>query len=226
MNATAPSTAPCLASGMALRPAATRDRDPGGAQQRQRRAAFTRHCLPHRGELYAVALRMTRSPADANDLVQETFLRAYAAWSGFEPGSNCRAWLFRIQTNSYINLYRKRRRHHRIATAHPEDTRAAAHPRDAAHAASPEEVLLADALGDEVTRALGKLRPDYREVVELADVRGLGYREIADELSLPLGTVMSRLFRARRSLEGELRAFAANDYGIDSRRQRRGRAAT
>jgi RNA polymerase sigma-70 factor (ECF subfamily) len=178
------------------------------------RAAFEAQCLPHRSELYAVALRMTRVPADAHDLVQETLLRAFAAWSGFEAGSNCRAWLFRILTNSYINIYRKRHRHHRIARARPDDTLTAAHPGDGGHARSPEDALLADALGDEVTRALATLAADYRAVVEMADLQGICYRDIATSLGVPIGTVMSRLFRARRQLEGELSEFAAADYGI------------
>jgi RNA polymerase sigma-70 factor (ECF subfamily) len=177
-------------------------------------ASFEAQCLPHQRELYAVALRMTRVPADAHDLVQETMLRAFAAWSGFEAGSNCRAWLFRILTNSYINLYRKRHRHHRIARARPDDTLTAAHPEDGVHARSPEDTLLYGSFGDEVTAALATLGDDYRAVVEMADLQGICYREIAAALGVPIGTVMSRLFRARRQLEGELSAFAAADYGI------------
>ncbi|WP_428262039.1 sigma-70 family RNA polymerase sigma factor [Haliangium sp.] len=178
------------------------------------RDSFEVHCLPHRRELYAAAVRMTRSPDDAGDLVQETLLRAFVAWRDFEPGSNCRAWLLRILTNSYINIYRKRRRHHRIHQAAPTDTEAAAHARAGAHGRSPEEVLLADTLGDEVRRALDTLTDDYRVVVEMADLRGARYRDIAQTLGVPVGTVMSRLFRARRRLEQELEAFAAADYGI------------
>lgn len=201
------------------RPTVTETARPGAGRtrrslERERRAGFEAQCLPHRRELYAAALRMTREPADAHDLVQETLLRAYTAWSGFEPGSNCRAWLFRILTNSFINLYRKRHRHRRIAHARPDDTRCAAHPGDPAHALSPEDALLRDALGDEVTRALDTLAEDYRTVVEMADLRGIRYSEIARALDVPIGTVMSRLFRARRRLEQELSAFAAADYGI------------
>lgn len=194
--------------------------DGPGSVRRTRRptralaASFEAECLPHRNELYAVALRMTRVPADAHDLVQETLLRAYAAWAGFEAGSNCRAWLFRILTNSYINIYRKRYRHHRIAKARPDDTLTAAHPGDGVHARSPEDTMLACTFGDEVTRALDMLGADYRTVVEMADLQGICYREIAAALGVPIGTVMSRLFRARRQLEGELSAFAAARYGI------------
>ena len=193
---------------------ATRASRTPSRSDRKARAAFEAQCLPHQRELYAVALRMTRAPADAHDLVQETMLRAFAAWSGFDAGSNCRAWLFRIMTNSYINLYRKRHRHRRISRARPDDTLTAAHPGDGVHARSPEEALLAGSFSDEVTRALATLCADYRAVVEMADLRGICYRDIADALGVPIGTVMSRLFRARRQLEGELSAFAAADYGI------------
>jgi RNA polymerase sigma-70 factor (ECF subfamily) len=131
-------------------------------------AEFEQACLPHQAELYGVAMRIARDPDTAKDLVQETLLRAMCAWESFQPGSNLRAWLFRILTNAFINGYRKRRR----------------------------------------------LGPEYRDVVERADLRGEKYKDIADALHVPIGTVMSRLFRARRVLETELADFAAKDYGI------------
>jgi RNA polymerase sigma-70 factor (ECF subfamily) len=175
---------------------------------------FATHCLPLRDELYGVAMRMTRSPSDAQDLVQETLLRAFVAWGRFEPGSNCRAWMFRILTNSFINIYRKRRRHNRFATERHGDAVAALYGTDIDCATDAAHELLTDALGDEVTAALSTLDADYREVVELADLRGRRYRDIADDLDVPIGTVMSRLFRARRLLEAQLAPFAAADYGI------------
>jgi RNA polymerase sigma-70 factor (ECF subfamily) len=175
---------------------------------------FEAACLPHRTELYAAALRMTRQPADAADLVQETWMRAYLAWPRFQYGSNCRAWLFRILTNSFINIYRKRRRHRRFAVENPADALAAAHGCPERRAPDPEAQLLSESLGDEVTAALDSLGEDYRRVVELADLRGVRYREIAETLEVPIGTVMSRLFRARRQLEDQLADFAATDYGI------------
>ncbi len=178
------------------------------------RRGFEAECLPHRQALYAAALRMTREPADAHDLVQETLLRALTAWHRFEAGSNSRAWLMRILTNSYINIYRKRVRHRRIRSACPSDTVAAAHAHRGQHARSPEESLVDDQLGDEVERALAGLGSGYRQVIEMADLRGLCYRDIAAALDVPIGTVMSRLFRARRRLEAELSSFAARDYGI------------
>ncbi len=177
-------------------------------------AAFSTACLPHQPELFGVAMRICRDPDTAKDLVQETLLRAMVAWASFEPGSNLRAWLFRILTNAFINGYRKRRRHQRFATERPGDALAALYGRDRDCTDELDEALCADELCDEVKTALGKLGPDYRDVVERADLRGEKYKDIADALDVPIGTVMSRLFRARRVLEAELAGFAARDYGI------------
>src|SRR5256885_3980865 len=177
-------------------------------------AVFAETCLPHQAELYGVAMRIARDPDTAKDLVQETLLRAMVAWASFEPGSNVRAWLFRILTNAFINGYRKRRRHQRFASERPGDALTALYGRDRDCTDDPEDTLCGDQLSDEVEDALGKLGPDYRDVVERADLRGEKYKDIADALHVPIGTVMSRLFRARRVLEGELSGFAARDYGI------------
>lgn len=177
-------------------------------------AAYEAACLPMSGELYAAALRLTRNPDDARDLVQETLLRAMVAWGRFEEGTNVRAWLYRILTNSFINIYRKRRRHQRFATERPGDTRMAVYGTTEDHAADPTEAMTADLLSDEVKAALSGLGPDYREVVERADLSGERYKDIADALAVPIGTVMSRLFRARRQLEGELTDYAARDWGL------------
>jgi RNA polymerase sigma-70 factor, ECF subfamily len=185
-----------------------------GRPRPSRRSSFDAEVLPYQQELYANALRLTRQPADAADLVQETLMRAYVAWDRFEPGSNCRAWLLRILTNSFINNYRRRRRHRRFATERPEEAVAVFYGDEPKRAADPERELLADALGDEVSAALDTLGDDYRKVVELADLRGIRYRDIAAELDIPIGTVMSRLFRARRQLEARLEDYAAADYGI------------
>lgn len=177
-------------------------------------ADFATACLPHQPELYGVAMRICRDPDAAKDLVQETLLRAMVAWSSFEPGSNLRAWLFRILTNAFINGYRKRRRHQRFATERPGDALTALYGRDQDRTDDLEDTLYGHELGDEVKGALGKLGADYRDVVERADLRGQKYKDIADELDVPIGTVMSRLFRARRLLEVELAGYAARDYGI------------
>ncbi len=181
---------------------------------RSTRQEFAEACLPHQNELYGVGLRMTRSNADALDLVQETLMRAMLAWERFEPGSNVRAWLLRILTNAFINGYRKRRRHQKFATECPGDARAAFFGTTEDTTGDLEEAIVADELGDEVSGALERLSPDYRDVVERADLRGEKYKDIADALHVPIGTVMSRLFRARRVLEGELASFANKDYGI------------
>lgn len=179
-----------------------------------RQAQFAKEVLPHRDVLYAAALRLTRQPTDAEDLVQETLLRAYTAWDRFEPGSNSRAWLQRILTNSFINKYRRKRRHTRFATENPDEAVSSLYGTSHEEAANPHEQMVHDTLSDEVTAALASLGDEYREVVELADLRGIRYRDIADALGLPIGTVMSRLFRARRLLEQQLRDYAATDYGI------------
>jgi RNA polymerase sigma-70 factor (ECF subfamily) len=175
---------------------------------------FAAQCLPHQPELYGVAMRICRDPDTAKDLVQETLLRAMCAWASFEQGSNLRAWLFRILTNAFINGYRKRRRHQRFATERPGDALAALYGRDQDCTDDLEDTLYGEQLSDEVQGALSRLGEDYRDVVERADLKGQKYKDIADDLDVPIGTVMSRLFRARRVLETELAGFAARDYGI------------
>jgi RNA polymerase sigma-70 factor (ECF subfamily) len=214
-----------------LRSVPARERSRAAARSDESRASspaeFNAEVLPHRDELYASALRMTRHPQDAEDLVQETFIRAFTAWARFVPGSNCRAWLFRILTNSFINNYRRRRRHNRFQHENrrrrrhnrfqhenPEDAVAAIYGPAHRRSKTPQEELCETALGDEVSAALDTLGEDYRKVVELADLQGVRYRDIAEKLGVPIGTVMSRLFRARRQLESQLEEFAASDYGI------------
>lgn len=177
-------------------------------------ATFEASCLPLQQELFGVAMRIARDPDTAKDLVQETLLRAMCAWDSFQPGSNLRAWLFRILTNSFINGYRKRRRHQKFAVERPGDAVAALYGTDQDYVDDVAVALSADELSDEVKRALDHLGPEYRDVVERADLRGEKYKDIADATGVPIGTVMSRLFRARRVLEGELTQFAATDYGI------------
>ena len=176
--------------------------------------AFETACMPHQAELFGVAMRICRDPDTAKDLVQETLLRAMVAWESFQTGSNLRAWLFRILTNAFINGYRKRRRHQRFATERPGDALNALYGRDQDHTDDLEEEMFGEELCDEVKTALDRLGPEYRDVVERADLKGEKYKDIADALHVPIGTVMSRLFRARRVLETELAGFAARDYGI------------
>ncbi len=175
---------------------------------------FQETVLPLTSDLYACALRYTRDPADADDLVQETLMRALGAWSRFIPGSNCRAWLLRILTNSFINNYRGRRRYRRFVHETGDEAVVALYGDDVDRVGNPIRHMYDEMLGDEVRAALATLSPEYRQVIELADLQSVRYRDIADRLGLPIGTVMSRLFRARRQLEELLRDFAATDYGI------------
>ena len=181
---------------------------------RPTRDTFLAICMPYERDLFAMAMRYTHSNADAADLVQETLMRAMTAWERFEAGSNARAWLQRILTNTFINGYRKRRRHQRFATECPGDARQALHGTDLDYAQAPVTAHTSEELGDEVTAALATLGPEYLDVVVRADLNGEKYRDIANALALPIGTVMSRLFRARRHLEALLAPFAAQDYGF------------
>ncbi len=171
---------------------------------RSQRQSFEKQALGHLGELYAAALRYARNEKDAEDLVQETLLRAFTAWEQFEEGTNCRAWLFRILTNNFINQYR--RAHRERCWLARTDPLVSPTRRRAAH--DPEGTLHDRLLGDEVVAALDTLPEDFRRVVILADIQGLSYREIACAMCCPLGTVMSRLHRARRVLGQQLVAYA------------------
>jgi RNA polymerase sigma-70 factor (ECF subfamily) len=179
------------------------------------RQAFEKAALPHLRDLYAIAVRTTRNPHAAEDLVQETFLRAYSAWPSFTPGSNCRAWLIRILMNSYINHYRRSRSHKAFTSRSESEQQDALYGGEERLATrNPEDLVAAAGFSDEVTRAMAALDADYRVVVILADVEGMKYKDIAAVLGWPIGTVMSRLFRARRQLEGVLSAYAAVEHGI------------
>lgn len=182
------------------------------------RRDFERQTMPHLDSLYSAGLRYTRNPQDAEDLVQETFLAAYAAWDSFLPGSNCRAWLLKILTNAFINTYRRRQTQRRFAEERGDESVSVLYSEQRClRAADPEGALMDEMLGDEVSRALSELPEEHRVVVVLADLEGLKYRQVAEILECPVGTVMSRLFRARRQLEESLSAYAASDYGITRR---------
>jgi RNA polymerase sigma-70 factor (ECF subfamily) len=173
-------------------------------------ADFEREVMPHLQALYGVALRMTKSESDAEDLVQDTILRAYRFWDGFESGTNCRAWVLRILTNLFRNRYRERAREQEIlgeaetSTANLGRFQGAA-PRDA------ESALFGRMLSRDVEKALETLPPEFRLPVILADLEDLSYKEIADIMECPAGTVMSRLYRGRRMLQKLLGDYAAKD---------------
>lgn len=172
---------------------------------------FDEMAMPHLNELYAMALRLTRHEKDAEDLVQDAFLKAYVHFDQFRRGTNCRAWLFRILTNSFINGYRRRAKEREILDVHEQ----AGDPAERFFSlechdryANPESRLLHDTVGDELKGALEALPVDFRTVVMLADVHEFSYREIAEMMATPVGTVMSRLFRGRRMLRQKLWRYA------------------
>jgi len=177
-----------------------------------KRKQFEVEALPHMDALYRTGLRMTKNQTDAEDLVQETMVKAYRFWDKFEPGSNCRAWLFKIMTNIFINEYRSKSRtpvsvdlddiddnflYGQLATITPDR--------------NPEEELFAKVFDDDVKKAIEELPDDFRLVVVLSFLEGFSYQEIADIVNLQLGTVKSRLHRGRKLLQKKLYDYAVKN---------------
>ena len=178
-----------------------------GDSQKSKDESFTRDALPWMDDVYRFALSLTRDPADAQDIVQETYLRAYRSWHTFEPGSDCRRWLFTICRNAFLRS-RQQTRHE--VDAIDGDTEAIASAREHSEMIldGTDRLLASVDLGPALDRALQDLDEPFRSAVQLVDVEDQSYEAAAEILGVPIGTVRSRLFRARRQLQQRLRAFA------------------
>lgn len=173
-------------------------------------AVFEHDALPYLDQLYRTALRMTRNPTDAEDLVQETFVRAFSAFRSYRQGTNLRAWLFRILRNTYINSYRKAQRSPFTGSVDEltDGQLLDVESREGAGARSAEIEALERLGDDDVDSALASLPEDFRTAVVLADIEGFSYKEIAEIMDTPVGTVMSRVHRGRKVLRRLLEGYA------------------
>jgi len=170
---------------------------------------FNAEMLPHLDALYNFAIRLSADPTDAEDLVQDTIVKAYRFFSSYERGTNAKAWLFRILKNSYINNYRKvSKQPYQVdydeISSYYETVRS-----DRSDTTDMEQIIYREMLDDEVTRALNKLPEDFRTVVLLCDIEGFTYEEIANMLDVPIGTIRSRLHRGRNLLRSSLTGYAS-----------------
>jgi RNA polymerase sigma-70 factor (ECF subfamily) len=186
-------------------------------KRRPSQTDFEREAMPHVPALYAAAVRMTRNERDAEDMVQDALLRAYRFFDTFEPGTNCKAWLFRILTNVFCNRYREREREHEILTqAESSDVNVEQFLSGASDVGRDmENALLGRMISADVERALAAVPQDFRMAVILSDLEDFSYKEIAEIMDCPAGTVMSRLFRGRKILQGLLHEYAV-EQGIIS----------
>ncbi|MDQ3772285.1 MAG: sigma-70 family RNA polymerase sigma factor [Actinomycetota bacterium] len=180
------------------------------------RQRFQADALPMLDSLYGAALRMTRNPQDAEDLVQETMMRAYRAFGRFEAGTNLKAWLFRILTNAYINTYRKRQREpQKVSSDEVEefDLYRELKNHDSQFDSTPESIVLDSLVDSDIIEAIDDLPEQFRLAVVLSDIEGFSYAEMAQIMDVPMGTVMSRLHRGRKALQKRLWEVA-RDRGI------------
>ena len=183
------------------------DREKETAAERTKR--FERDALQYMNQLYAAAMRYTRNPEDAQDLVQDTYAKAYTSFHQFEPGTNLKAWLYRVLTTTFINNYRKDQRRPQTSDSELEDwqlAEASSHTSD--QGKSTEDVVLENLPDSDIKNALAQIPEEFRMVVYLADVEGFSYKEIAEIVEVPTGTVMSRLHRGRKQLREKLTDYA------------------
>jgi RNA polymerase sigma-70 factor, ECF subfamily len=181
---------------------------PAPAPVDEKRESFEREALVHLDSLYRVALRLTGNAADADDLVQETMLKAYRAWHQYERGTNAKGWLLTILRHAFINEYRRRTRHPEtvdVDTIEPFAVFSEIQDDD------PQGAFFDKIVDDEVLKAIDQLPEAFRETLVLSDVEGMSYQEIAKILEIPVGTVKSRLFRARQLLQGRLYKYAVDN---------------
>ena len=194
-----------------------------GKKAKRFKEEFENACLEHMRSLYNAASRLTQNSADAEELVQDTYLKAFRFSNRFEPGTNLRAWLFRIQTNTFINNYRRKEHERRYQErVHSDPLYDEILDREAwAFAANPESHAFSRFFKEELELALDRLPQEFRLVIVLSDVEGFSYKEISEMVCCPIGTVMSRLHRGRRMLQRELVDYAV-EMGIGTEREENG----